>query len=146
MLGSMCWSLRALLGLLLPLLLLACPAPPAPNAAPTVAPAKDAAAGLRTRVSAKVRSYGKVVYEGPVDLTATIARIRAGQEHPHRNDGSVFKNRERRLPKKPRGYYREYVHPTRGRAGPGPQRIVRGRGGEWYYTPDHYETFVPLHE
>ncbi|NWE46962.1 hypothetical protein HX857_14370 [Pseudomonas gingeri] len=26
----------------------------------------------------------------------------------------------------------------------GPQRIVVGKGGEMYYTPDHYKTFVPI--
>lgn len=42
------------------------------------------------------------------------------------------------------GYYNEFVHPTLGARGAGPQRIVRGRGGELYYTPDHYKTFIPL--
>ena len=39
-------------------------------------------------------------------------------------------------------YYREYVVPTPGINGAGPQRIVVGRFGEWYYTPDHYKTFI----
>jgi filamentous hemagglutinin len=29
-------------------------------------------------------------------------------------------------------------------SGAGPQRIVSGQGGELYYTPDHYKTFIPL--
>ncbi|WP_404995342.1 ribonuclease domain-containing protein [Cupriavidus pauculus] len=29
-------------------------------------------------------------------------------------------------------------------SGVGPQRIVTGRNGEVYYTPDHYKTFVPV--
>ncbi len=49
-------------------------------------------------------------------------------------------SREGRSP----GYYREYVRPTPGVSGPGPQRIVVGRGGEMYYTSDHYQTFIPL--
>jgi len=34
----------------------------------------------------------------------------------------------------------------RGRAvnGPGPQRVIQGQGGELFYTPDHYGTFIPL--
>jgi len=28
--------------------------------------------------------------------------------------------------------------------GAGPQRIVTGNGGEIYYTPDHYQTFIRL--
>jgi guanyl-specific ribonuclease Sa len=62
----------------------------------------------------------------------------------HRNDGAEFQNRERRLPKRPAGYYREWVHPTPGLGGPGPQRIVTGGEGEIYYTPDHYRTFERL--
>ena len=84
------------------------------------------------------------VLRGTVDLKPTLDRISAGVRHPHRNDGSVFANREGRLPTKPRGFYTEYVHPTPGVSGPGPQRIIVGQGGEMYYTPDHYTTFIPL--
>ena len=38
--------------------------------------------------------------------------------------------------------YKEYVVPTAGVPGPGPQRIVIGNDGNWYYTPDHYDTFI----
>ncbi len=93
---------------------------------------------------AVVKSHGRTVHRGRVDLTKTIARIKAGVKHRHRNDGSVFRNREKRLPRQRRGYYREYVHPTEGVRGAGPQRIVVGQGGDWYYTGDHYGTFVPL--
>jgi ribonuclease T1 len=87
---------------------------------------------------------GKVAYEGDVDLTATLVRIKEGQQLRFPNDGVTFQNRERRLPRKPVGYYKEYVHPTPGLAGPGPQRIVIGEQGETYYTPDHYESFRKL--
>ena len=49
-----------------------------------------------------------------VDLGPTLDRISRGERFPHRNDGSIFRNREGRLPSKPDGYYREYVHPTPG--------------------------------
>jgi len=80
----------------------------------------------------------------PPEVQGTLARIRSGQGFPHRNDGTVFQNREGVLPAKPIGYYREWVHPTPGVAGPGSQRVVTGQGGEAYYTPDHYRTFIPL--
>ena len=35
-----------------------------------------------------------------------------------------------------------YVVPSYGIRGPGPQRIVVGADGSWYYTPDHYDTFI----
>jgi guanyl-specific ribonuclease Sa len=80
----------------------------------------------------------------PADLKPTLDRIQSGGSFPHRNDGSIFANKEGLLPAKPAGYYREYVHPTPGVSGAGPQRVIAGQGGEMYYTPDHYQTFVPI--
>ncbi len=80
----------------------------------------------------------------PVDLQKTVDRIAAGQRLPFRNDGSTFANRERLLPQKPHGYYREYVHPTGGVSGPGGRRLVIGQLGEMYYTADHYRTFTQV--
>jgi filamentous hemagglutinin len=83
-------------------------------------------------------------------LKPTLDRIRAGGATAHKNDGSVFRNLPPKgqqrplLPEKPEGYYTEYVHPTPGVKGPGPQRIVVGKGGEIYYTPDHYDSFIPV--
>lgn len=87
------------------------------------------------------RQDGVVLFRGTVDLQPTLDRIQRGERHPHRNDGAIFQNRERRLPAHPAGYYREYVHPTPGDSGPGPQRVILGRGGDVWYTPDHYRTF-----
>lgn len=84
---------------------------------------------------------GRIAYRGPIDLQPTLDRIRRGERNSHRNDGTTFQNRERRLPVQPAGYYREYVHPTEGLSGPGPQRVIVGRGGEVWYTADHYRTF-----
>lgn len=84
---------------------------------------------------------GRVIYRGDVDLGPTLDRIDRGKRLRFSHDGIVFENRERRLPQKPSGYYHEYVHPTPGDDGPGGQRVVLGRNGEVYYTPDHYHTF-----
>ncbi len=84
---------------------------------------------------------GRVVFRGSVDLAPTLKRIAADERLSFPNDGSVFQNRERRLPKQKSGYYQEWVHPTPKLSGPGPQRVITGDGGEVYYTPDHYETF-----
>lgn len=83
----------------------------------------------------------RVVYRGDINLTPTLDRIKKGVRNEHRNDGSTFQNRERRLPKREDGYYKEYVHPTRGVSGPGPQRVILGKEGEIYYTSDHYGSF-----
>ncbi len=79
----------------------------------------------------------------PVQVAATVALIRAGGPFPYpRNDGVVFHNAERRLPSQRDGYYREYTVPTPGSPDRGPRRLVTGRPGEFWYTADHYETFV----
>jgi RHS repeat-associated protein len=83
--------------------------------------------------------------EGVVhDLKPTLDRIASGGKFPHRNDGSIFKNMEGLLPKQSAGYYKEFVHPTLGAKGPGAMRIVTGQGGEMWFTPDHYKTFIPI--
>ncbi|APR04679.1 ribonuclease [Thauera chlorobenzoica] len=74
---------------------------------------------------------------------AVLESIRQGGPFPYRKDGSVFHNRERLLPTRPRGYYREYTVPTPGARDRGARRIVTG--GEppevFYYTADHYRSF-----
>lgn len=61
----------------------------------------------------------------------------------HRQDGSTFQNRERRLPAQARGYYREYTVETPGSGDRGARRIVTGGDPptEYYYTDDHYRSF-----
>jgi guanyl-specific ribonuclease Sa len=88
----------------------------------------------------------QVVFRGDIDVGPTLQRIHRGDQLRFSHDGIVFENRERRLPKEPSGYYHEFVHPTPGLSGPGPQRIIVGRENETYYTPDHYRTFQRLDE
>jgi RHS repeat-associated protein/uncharacterized repeat protein (TIGR01451 family) len=87
-----------------------------------------------------VISRGKVVGRGNVYLGDTIEGIQAGRVTPRK----VFENREGLLPSRPPSYYREFDHPTPGVNGRGPQRIVMGMDGDLYYTPDHYNSFIPL--
>jgi ribonuclease T1 len=86
------------------------------------------------------------VAELPAQARQTLARIEAGGPHPYRRDGAVFHNREGRLPARASGYYREYTVPTPGARDRGARRIVAGRGGERYYTPDHYRSFRRIRE
>lgn len=87
---------------------------------------------------------GHVVFQGTIDLAPTMERIARGESNRHHNDGTTFQNREGRLPRKNSGYYKEYVHPTPGEHGPGPQRVIIGQAGEVWYTPDHYKTFQEI--
>jgi ribonuclease T1 len=84
---------------------------------------------------------GRVIYRGDVDLSPTLDRIDRGVRLRLSHDGIVFGNRKKRLPIEPAGYYHEFVHPTPDDSGPGGQRVVLGRKGEAYYSPDHYRTF-----
>jgi guanyl-specific ribonuclease Sa len=79
----------------------------------------------------------------PREAVETLAAIERGGPFPHDRDGSVFQNRERRLPEWPRGYYREYTVRTPGSRDRGARRIVSGGDPPevYYYTDDHYRTF-----
>ncbi len=79
----------------------------------------------------------------PPEAITTLEAIGRGGPYPYDRDGTVFQNRERRLPERPRGYYREYTVETPGSPDRGARRIVTG--GEppevYYYTDDHYRSF-----
>jgi len=79
----------------------------------------------------------------PTEAVAMIVLIQRGGPFTHTQDGSVFGNREHRLPERPRGYYREYTVDTPGARNRGARRIVTGGdpAQAWYYTDDHYESF-----
>jgi len=82
----------------------------------------------------------------PKEARATLALVKQGGPFPYRKDGSTFGNREKHLPVKARGYYREYTVPTPGARDRGARRIVAGRDGEYYYTDDHYNSFRRIRE
>lgn len=82
----------------------------------------------------------------PREARETLALIRKGGPFPYARDGSVFGNREARLPKRKRGYYREYTVRTPGVRTRGARRIVAGSAGDYWYTQDHYGTFRRIRE
>jgi ribonuclease T1 len=79
----------------------------------------------------------------PVEVADALRRIRAGGPFHYRQDGGVFQNRERLLPQRPHGYYREYTVETPGSHDRGARRIVAGGRPptEFFYTADHYRSF-----
>ncbi|MDQ0675843.1 ribonuclease T1 [Pseudarthrobacter siccitolerans] len=107
------------------------PAPPVSQAAPPEASARGNPSDL-----SEVRES-----ELPAEGRGTLALIRAGGPFRYSQDGQPFGNFERILPRKDRGYYREYTVPTPDESDRGARRIVAGNGGEKYYTDDHYGTF-----
>lgn len=79
----------------------------------------------------------------PQEALDTLRLIADDGPFPYRQDGNVFQNRERRLPIRARGYYREYTVRTPGSRDRGARRIVTGGNpaDEFYYTDDHYRSF-----
>lgn len=77
----------------------------------------------------------------PPEARQTVSLLRKGGPFPYQRDGAVFGNREKLLPGRERGWYREYTVPTPGAHDRGARRIVAGRDGTLYYTGDHYRSF-----
>lgn len=79
----------------------------------------------------------------PPEAVATLELIQRGGPFRYRQDGTTFHNRERLLPIKPQGYYREYTVPTPGSQDRGARRFVTGGDPPevFYYTEDHYRSF-----
>jgi ribonuclease T1 len=79
----------------------------------------------------------------PPEAVVTLEAIERGGPFGYDRDGSTFQNRERRLPERPMGYYREYTVETPGSPDRGARRIVSGGDPPevYYYTDDHYRSF-----
>ena len=82
----------------------------------------------------------------PAQGQAMMTLIYQGGPFKYDKDGTVFGNRERFLPARQRGYYREYTVQTPGERSRGARRIVCG--GEkpaapdaCFYTDDHYASY-----
>ncbi len=83
------------------------------------------------------------ILDVPPEAITTLDLILAGGPFPYRQDNTTFQNRERLLPDKPLGYYREYTVPTPGASNRGARRWVTGGDPPevFYYTEDHYRSF-----
>jgi guanyl-specific ribonuclease Sa len=111
----------------------------APLPAPTTTSSREMPAPLPRSAPATMPDASGL----PAEARDTLARIAAGGPFEHRQDGSVFQNRERQLPSRPRGWYREYTVETPGSADRGARRIVTGGTppSEYWYSGDHYRSF-----
>ena len=100
----------------------------------------------------ELSSHSKVAVEVialaelPPEARDTLRAIKQGGSFAYPRDGVVFKNFERILPKRPRGYYHEYTVRTPGAHNRGARRIISGETNEYYYTADHYQTFKRIRE
>ena len=120
---------------------------PAENAGPVGSAAASGSPSSTPRGSG-VPSCGRV----PKEVDAAVAAVRSNGPYLRpQDDGGRFGNRERLLPAKPSGYYREYTVRAPGERFPGPRRLITGgqarlgaEPSEWFYTADHYESFCQL--
>ncbi len=89
------------------------------------------------------RMAGSVPAFLPAEARVTLAQIQRGGPFPYHQDGSVFQNREGRLPTAPRGTYREYTVRTPGARDRGARRIITAGSppAAYWYTDDHYRSF-----
>lgn len=113
------------------------------TAAASAATPADTTAAAATAAAPSVPPGMSTVRVGqlPAEARETLRLIDAGGPFPYAKDGTVFGNREGRLPKQKNGYYREYTVDTPGSDDRGARRIITGAPGERYYTSDHYATF-----
>lgn len=86
----------------------------------------------------------------PKEARHVLTLIGKGGPFRYERDGVVFGNREKLLPAKPRGYYREYTVDTPGARNRGARRVICGgpktTPDVCYYTSDHYQSFGRIRE
>ena len=105
---------------------------------------------LATAACARTSGDTIVATDLPKEARETLANVRHGPPFPYERDGVAFGNREKLLPAKPRGYYREYTVRTPGASTRGARRIVCGGAptapDACWYTGDHYQSFARIVE
>ena len=102
--------------------------------------------GAEARQSAPAALPEIAVADLPREARETLRLIEQQGPFPYERDGTVFGNFEKRLPARERGYYREYTVLTPDVKHRGARRMVAGKGGERYYTDDHYKSFKRIRE
>lgn len=90
----------------------------------------------------QAKSFGKIVGEGTVHVRPTINAIENGSHLPRNATGYLNKELHTQLLGKPAGYWQEYD--LIGFGGKSPLRILQGRQGEYFLSPDHYKSIIPL--
>ncbi|MBI4352231.1 MAG: hypothetical protein HY550_12415 [Elusimicrobia bacterium] len=123
----------------------------------------EALPGIRAAAPAPGRDFTPRIEDAAriKAIMKLVSDIYGGAHLPYSQDGAVFKNKEKKLPAQPSGFYREYtlltgnaphvvvIGGTVYQVAPdlsarGSERIIIGGGEKIYYTPDHYRNFIPL--
>jgi RHS repeat-associated protein len=108
--------------------------------------AEEAATKIGSRVvdfigGVEVKSFGKIIGEGTVHVRPTIDAI----ENGILKSSGIYKNFEMhpQLLENSFGYWNKYELLDFGRQSP--LRLLKGNGGEYFLSPDHYKSLIPLH-
>ncbi len=119
------------------------PSTSTPQAAGSAPETENLPVPVSSTINNPDKTTGKLPDFLPTEAKTTLDLISRGGPFPHRQDGVAFQNREKRLPKKPRGYYHEYTVETPGLEHRGARRIITGGDPVeiYYYTDDHYDSF-----
>ena len=101
-------------------------------------------------VNFKDRSGNLILSNQTVNTRKMVQDIKDGNILPNvslATGNSTFKNTSGILPVNgDPAFYVEYGIPVTGILGKGPQRIVIGKDGSYWYTADHYSTFIQLNK
>jgi ribonuclease T1 len=96
------------------------------------------------RTAARTLELSQVPEGERTAVIEVVATIDAGGPFVYRQDGTIFQNRERRLPLHPVGFWHEYTVPTPGSSDRGARRVIGGDDDSLFYTRNHYRSFVQI--
>lgn len=116
----------------------------APQAYPSAVPFAQVPQVVSPGATLGVRHLPFTDAERLSEVNRTLDLMEASGPYPFRQDGVIFGNREGRLPPQAMGYYHEFTVQTPGLSHRGARRIVRGDGGDHWYSDDHYRTFITI--
>ena len=118
---------------------------PTPQSGPQSGPQPGASGGQDATVRSQPTGDSIAYSALPGEAREDIRLIQQSGPIPYQKDGTTFGNRERLLPLRDHGYYREYTVRTQGESTRGARRIVAGGAKRspdvLYYTADHYRSF-----
>ncbi len=120
---------------------------PAGEGTPTTAAIPAAASGMEPVPNSVAAFFERLDWEDQqIKYVQDYIDTHNGEAPPGYVGGSIYYNEGPGfLPDKPEGYYHYYdIYPNYPGVDRGPERLITGLGGELYYTPDHYYTFIQI--
>ncbi len=113
----------------------------APSAPPSVEYRESAGGTLAVFETSAIEMEAVAENRLPEGAKHTLDLINSGRRYPGFRNNIVFHNKEKQLPARPDGYYKEWTVRTKGKTGRGKSRLVSGQNGELFFTMNHYKSF-----